>query len=232
MASFSKHISRARNIPTTDYFSTRVLEEHAFHHVSCGNIIPIPPELIGSRIGADFIPIWPFEPPEPTSTCTSQTASDCTEFVSYGLNTKGSTTTSTTATECVILTGCSVTATTTTTATTSSCTIFNTCSVTTSCPNFIKRIVKRVPCSIGTTCSQTSLNCPLQYKPYVVWPADQASVPLIQELFADKFKLPIDSIHTATSINFGLNYWEVSLNASQVGDLQYNPLVGHLTAQY
>jgi hypothetical protein len=183
-------------------------------------------KLTNNRIGVDGNPTWPIPPPEiPESTCSSQTASDCTELISYGLNTQGSTTASTTDTQCVTTVGCLATGTTTTTATTSSCTVFDTCSVTTSCPNLFERVVKRAGCSTGISCSQTSLNCPQQTNPYIIFPADQASVPEILELFTDEFKIDSSLIAAAPSISYGVNYWQVPLNATQVGNLEYNPLV-------
>jgi len=60
-----------------------------------------------------------------------------------------------------------------------------------------------------------------------VWPANQVSVPLIQQLFTDDFQIATSDIFAATSTNFGVNYWEVPLTATQVDILEFNnPLVG------
>lgn len=82
-------------------------------------------------IGGNGDPTYSSDPDEPTSTdsstssssssssCSTATATDCTAFISYGIDQSGRTTTSFTSSQCTTVTACSVTPFTTTSVTSS-----------------------------------------------------------------------------------------------------------------
>jgi hypothetical protein len=185
------------------------------------------------RLGYDGNPTYSSEPESDiqtsmtttsSSSCSTITATSCTDFVSYGVNTAGSTTASATSSICSTVTSCSASAFTTTTST-ASCTVSSACSTVTSCPALFGRQVKRQACATSTACSPTSTACPGATTNYIIYPANQDAVSSISNTLSNDFKIDPSLILTAQSQYLGFNYWDVPLTPAQYNSLNGNSLV-------
>lgn len=184
------------------------------------------------RIGWDGNPTYSTESTEPTSTetsssssCSTAIATDCTAFVSYGVNTDGSTTASATSSQCNTVTACSASGFTSTTATTASCTVSSACSTTTSCPALFGRQVATSACATTTACASPTSVCQGVPTPYIVYPANQNAVSAISDIFTNTFKIDTTDIYAATSDILGTMFWNVPLTDAQVATFTGNSLV-------